>query len=184
MKSIVRDQSLRLKHDLGKWKVAEKKCWTWYYDSTDERKYGREGSVWRIWVCQSTGRRQNAARYKRTDEMVDSVSLGANAIAVTAIDRITIKLLGLVEFEQEDEPTVSIEASVKRAVGCDSWVLSDYFCENWDIVAEAVKGFQWTLNCFCFTLSWSQWNLMMSIARDLCCLHVLLAILFAVELSV
>ena len=39
MAMVVRDQSLRMKYDLGVWKTGERRKWEWFWDHQKERLY-------------------------------------------------------------------------------------------------------------------------------------------------
>ena len=135
LSTIVRDQSLRLKHDLGTWKGGERQHWEWFWNFQTERLYNKEGDSWRVWIRHSAGRRQNAAKYQISEELIEVLPQDTVEAACAKMNHNTVRFLGLIEFERENLPLRSIETTLKNSIGKDHWLIGTHFCENWDIIA-------------------------------------------------
>ena len=87
-----------------------------------------------------------------SEEVIEALPQDTVEAACSKTTHNTVRFLGLIEFERENLPLRSIETTLKKSIGKDHWLIGTHFCENWDIIAQAIrdgKGISVSDGSFC-----------------------------------
>jgi hypothetical protein len=139
---LVAGSSRALRDPLGRW-LHFPPCWQWFYSSSEDRLYKKEGLMWRAFPVYRvrTSARLGHAKYRRSDNLLHFTPMNLIPVSVTIFKDWVIIVATSVLIDQpvvQPPRNLSLAAISARRTPSFNWAISEMSLSDGIEIAQAL----------------------------------------------